>query len=223
MLRIALVATALYTVLTLLLGLPLGFLAFAGEDMVFSDEPLGYLAWVGGLGLVLGLCQAVLLATRVERSWARPVPQRPLWVPVLATSLLTAALLCVALLMASIALIGDDALGAFDTPWLALSAALFLLMWAAWALLFWRQGRQYGVDGLLDRGLRWILAGSLLELLIAVPAHLVARRRDDCCAPSVSYLGLVMGMAVLLTSFGPGVYFLFAQRLARKRGASAPR
>ena len=218
MLRIALIATALYTLLTLLLGLPLGWLAFASGDSVFSDEPLGYVAWVGGLGLALGLCQAVLLATRVERSWARPVPQRPLWVPVLAASFLTGFLLLAALLMAGIALIGDDALGVFHPPWGALSGLLLLLMWGAWALLFRRQGQHHGVDGLLDRGLRWVLAGSVVELLVAVPAHLVARRRDDCCAPSVSYLGLVMGMAVLLMSFGPGVYFLFAQRLARKRG-----
>ncbi|MFH1810444.1 MAG: hypothetical protein ABIJ09_17015 [Pseudomonadota bacterium] len=219
MLRITLITTALYTVLVLALGVPLGYLAFVGDKTAFTDEPLGYLAWIGGLGLVLGLSQAVLLATRVERSWARPTPQRPLWKPVLAASLLMGFMLFCALIMAGIVLIGDDSLGVFDAPWVWLTLALLLLLWGAWALVFRRLGQQHGVDGLLDRASRWVLAGSLLELLIAVPAHVLARRRDDCCAPTVSYLGLVTGLAVLLMSFGPGVYFLFAQRLANKRKA----
>jgi hypothetical protein len=39
------------------------------------------------------------------------------------------------------------------------------------------------------RATRWLLRGSILELLVAVPSHVIVRRRDDCCAPHRHILG----------------------------------
>jgi hypothetical protein len=62
----------------------------------------------------------------------------------------------------------------------------------------------------------WLLRGSILELLIAVPSHIVARRRGDCCAPLLSFWGIATGVTVMLLAFGPGVFFLLVERVRRK-------
>jgi hypothetical protein len=67
----------------------------------------------------------------------------------------------------------------------------------------------------VSRLCRWLFRGSILELLIAVPTHIVARYRDYCCAGVMTFIGLTMGMSVMLFSFGPGVFFLFAARWQR--------
>jgi hypothetical protein len=60
-----------------------------------------------------------------------------------------------------------------------------------------------------------LLKGSILELLVAVPTHIVARCRDYCCAGAMTFVGLTLGMSVMLFSFGPGIFFLFAARWRR--------
>jgi hypothetical protein len=62
---------------------------------------------------------------------------------------------------------------------------------------------------------RALFKGSILELLIAVPTHIVARCRDYCCAGFMTFLGLTMGFSVMLFAFGPAVFFLFAERWKR--------
>ena len=48
-----------------------------------------------------------------------------------------------------------------------------------------------------------IFQGSVLELMIAVPTHIVARYRDYCCAGAMTFIGLTMGSSVMLFAFGP--------------------
>src|SRR5262249_42521927 len=62
---------------------------------------------------------------------------------------------------------------------------------------------------------RWLVAGSVLELLIAVPSYVVVNRRHDCAAPFVSSFGVATGLAMLLMSIGPGALFLFRARMRR--------
>jgi hypothetical protein len=60
-----------------------------------------------------------------------------------------------------------------------------------------------------------LLKGSILELVVAVPTHIVARHRDYCCAGFLTFCGIVFGVAVRLLSFGPAVFFLFVDRWKR--------
>jgi len=70
-----------------------------------------------------------------------------------------------------------------------------------------------GVSERLTRVISWLIKGSVLELLIAVPSHIAARQRNDCCAEPVTAVGIATGIAVMLAAFGPAVLMLYKQRL----------
>lgn len=108
---------------------------------------------------------------------------------------------------------GFHGAGGHWTIWTAI--ALGLAGWCAWALIFSRMSRMEEAGDCMSRLCRWLLRGSVLELLIAVPTHIVARCRDYCCAGVMTFIGLTLGMSVMLFSFGPGVFFLFAARWQR--------
>jgi hypothetical protein len=90
-----------------------------------------------------------------------------------------------------------------------------LVVWALWTLIFYRTSRDVAPLDVITRQCRFLLRGSILELLVAVPTHIVARARDYCCAGFWTFLGIAFGVSVMLFSFGPGVFFLFAQRWKR--------
>jgi len=83
------------------------------------------------------------------------------------------------------------------------------------AVIFRSFAKSDDPDALLKRIVRWLLRGSLLELLVAVPSHIIVRRRDDCCAPLGTFWGIATGISVMLLCFGPGVFFLFVERCQR--------
>jgi len=84
-------------------------------------------------------------------------------------------------------------------------------------LVFYLACRRGDADAAVTQAVNWLLRGSVAELLVAVPTHVIVRRRDDCCAPAATFWGIVTGLSVLLLAFGPGVYFLFARRAATLR------
>jgi hypothetical protein len=64
----------------------------------------------------------------------------------------------------------------------------------------------------MSRICRFLVAGSILELLVAVPAHVLARSRSYCCAGAGTFWGIATGISVMLLAFGPAVFVLFARR-----------
>ena len=103
----------------------------------------------------------------------------------------------------------------------ALNVAFFpVLLWVIWGFVFYRSSKALDPDSLTRHLTRRLLRGSILELLVAVPSHIIVRGRDDCCAPAGSFFGIVTGLTVMLLSFGPGVFFLFVERMARLRPKS---
>lgn len=88
--------------------------------------------------------------------------------------------------------------------------------WVIWTWVFWiylRQGDEYTRLGKLIRGL---IAGSILELLIAVPVQAWVARRDDCWCARGSYTGMVFSITVLTWAFGPGLVLLFMREKYRR-------
>jgi cbb3-type cytochrome oxidase subunit 3 len=98
---------------------------------------------------------------------------------------------------------------------------ILLFFWIVWAFVFRRATRADEPDALLKRATRWLLRGSILELIVAVPSHVIIRRRDDCCAPIGTFWGIATGISVMLLCFGPGVFFLFAERMKKLKVKSS--
>jgi hypothetical protein len=64
------------------------------------------------------------------------------------------------------------------------------------------------------RLIRGLIAGSVLELFVAVPIY--ATRQEECYCARGSYAGLVFGTTILLWAFGPGVFLLFVKEKHRR-------
>ena len=95
--------------------------------------------------------------------------------------------------------------------------AVIALLWLVWGVIFYRFSKADAPDALVKRTTRWLLRGSILELLVAVPSHIIVRNRNDCCAPMGTFWGITTGLSIMLLCFGPGVFFLFVERFNRLR------
>ena len=98
--------------------------------------------------------------------------------------------------------------------WHYLVLLIPLFIWVIWSVIFiiyLRQGDHYTWAGKIIRGL---IAGSVLELFVAVPVY--ATRQEDCHCARGSYAGLVFGGTVLLWAFGPAIFLLFIREKHRR-------
>src|SRR5208282_21098 len=234
--RWAALTVLLYALALLLLTMPVLLLAFGGWAKAGSSigwlsalktySYLGY--WIWPAVLVGG--QALLLLLPINIAERRLPARRPLKLPVIVTAFFLANLFFAGVFSLLCAIIKDDAFGGFALPNLFLNIAnalnhnpamnasvpgwqsvlsIFvpiLVFWLIWAIIFRRATKSDEPDALLKRLTRWLLRGSILELLIAVPSHIVVRRRDDCCAPAGTFWGIATGISIMLLCFGPGVF-----------------
>lgn len=101
--------------------------------------------------------------------------------------------------------------------WYGLAAILMVIsaVWLLWGGLFYRFYRTAEAEGWTRRWLKNLFRGSVIELLVALPTHLILRSRNDCCAPMVSFMGIVTGLSIMVLCFGPGVMFLYLDRAKR--------
>jgi hypothetical protein len=155
--------------------------------------------------------QGVMLLVPVDLSLGRPSAQRSVLWMILASGLMV-GLLGVGAVISLEEFLNKEKAGTSDT---ALSWAAMLGLWAVWTLVFYRTSRGAAAMDVVTRQCRYLLKGSILELLVAVPTHIVARARDYCCAGLFTFIGIAFGVAVMLFSFGPGVFFLFVARWKR--------
>lgn len=98
-----------------------------------------------------------------------------------------------------------------DSHRLAVIVSAFVIPWLVWGILFFRFCQNSSDP--ITRALAWMFRGSVLELLIAVPAHVIMRRRHDCSAPVVNGFGIAAGISIMLLSFGPSVLLLLNKRM----------
>ena len=227
--RWAVLVAVLYALMLGVLSMPVlmaAFYSFTGvkdfqsfKDQTEAMEALRqsmqiYSAWQWWLWLVImGLAQAAMLAAPLRLASRRPMARHSLATTVLTGGLMMGCLVAGALYSIYEFLFRDKAADNDLVHWLAL--VLGLAAWAAWALIFFLLSRKRDPRDLISRQCDGLLKGSILELLIAVPTHVVARSRDYCCAGFLTFIGLTAGLSVMLFSFGPGVFFLFAARWRR--------
>jgi len=213
--RWAFLVAGLYVLAMFVLTVPVVWAAFTPhwkpttgsvDDLLLSP----YLWILFGLMFVSQLC---LLIVPVKITRERPISRRALLWPILTGGFLAATLL----LGAGYAII--EFLYANQGPdpewlhWIPVMAGA--LLWLVWSLVFYRHAREQSADNVVRQQSRWLLRGSILELLIAVPTHILARYRDYCCAGFMTFIGITFGIAVMLFAFGPSVFFLFVARWKR--------
>ncbi len=213
------------------------------REVLEGMQHWGYWLWLG----VFVSAQALLLVVPVKIAERRPAPRRHLLVPVVTGAFLLGNMFLGGVFAVVAAFKGDHISKLFEAPvaatgqmiqlipGLASTLARFGLMpdndqlvalhmlglvalfWLVWGLIFHHFAKSDEAETLVQRTTRWLLRGSILELLVAVPSHIVIRQREDCCAPFFSFWGIVTGISVMLMSFGPGVLFLFARRMRHKQ------
>jgi hypothetical protein len=209
--RWGLLVVGLYGLLILIFTLPLLSVAFIElkQGLRFGvDKPLQVFAsWPYWAGVIVFLiAQAALLDVHVLMAQRRPVTKRTV-VPLIALSALMMALLMIGMAMSAYETITRNP---EIKSWLVLP--LLPASWCIWGFIFYQWSKNPDTSAFLGRVRESLFRGSILELLVAVPTHILARSRDYCCAGFNTFIGIVFGLAVMFCSFGPGVFFLFAER-----------
>jgi hypothetical protein len=233
--RWAILTFLFYALTLLLLTVPVLLIAFGawgndGHGLALKNAAHVYRHWGYWLWLaVLVGGQASLLLLPINIAERRLPARRPLRVPALVTGFFLANLLFAGLLAVFCAAFKEEGFGIFSvlTSFKANEVApsnlntlvgmfvTVLVFWFIWAAIFHKFAKADDPDALLKRSTRWLLRGSILELLVAVPSHIIVRRRDDCCAPAGTFWGIATGVSIMLLCFGPGVFFLLVERFAR--------
>jgi heme A synthase len=175
--------------------------------------------------------QVLLLLLPINIAERRLPSRRPLQTPVIVTAFFLANLFLAGIVSILCAAFKEDGFYPFvflsgntanPSAWDFTAGAILTLLvfWLVWAAIFRRYAKSDEPDALLKRSTRWLLRGSILELLVAVPSHVIVRRREDCCAPIGTFWGIATGISVMLLCFGPGVFFLFVERFERLKPKS---
>jgi len=234
--RWAVLTVAIYVIAFLLLTAPAFLIAFGG----WAEKPLGaadllelyswYGFWIWLTVLAAG--QALLLFVPIDIAERRLPARRPVRISTIVTALFLANLFTSGLLSLVLAIWKEDGLDVLlylspskywvrftvpdtDTTLLQGMVIGLAIFWILWAFVFRSFAKSDAPEAFVNRSVRWLLRGSILELLIAIPSHIIVRRREDCCAPIGTFWGIATGISVMLLCFGPGVFFLFAERFRR--------
>jgi WD40 repeat protein len=249
----AILTVLLYATIVLLLAGPVVLICFAGETHLTALRIFqGWFFWMWFTVLIIG--QVLLLLLPIDISERRLTSRRQLKLPVIVTAFFLASLFFLAFLSILCVLFKDQGIllvnadyelqmikNAFAQNkkeatvhandvfgwgfWLG-AVGMTAIFWCFWGMVFYRRAKNDDPKSLVKRCTQWLLRGSILELLVAVPSHIIVRRRDDCCAPLGTFWGITTGISIMLLCFGPGVFFLFVERINRKRPSidtNAPR
>lgn len=213
--RWAVLVVLLYFLALMALAGPVYLVAFFPQET--AKDALGIFGsgfyWAPLAVIVVG--QAVLLLIPVELSLQRPPGRRSVVATITVSGLMIGFLGAGAGASVLEFLEKDKALGLAIVGQGAPLLGTIVLVWAVWCIVFYRTSRDTAPADLVTKQCHYLLKGSILELLVAVPTHIVARARDYCCAGFLTFLGIAFGVSVMLFSFGPAVFFLFAQRWER--------
>jgi hypothetical protein len=83
------------------------------------------------------------------------------------------------------------------------------ISWIVWSILLWQQLAPRPRFAVLSRLTTYLFTGSLAELLVTVPSHIIVRRRPGCFVGMATMFGILAGLCVMFFSFGPIIFLLF--------------
>ena len=220
----ALLTVVLYAVILATLLLPLMWAAFWPESFEGLREEPGIYMYVGAGGviwvLVMAMAETALLVVPVRIARGRPARKRWLVFPLLASLFMLAVMVAAMYLGVWEHLENTEYL---DGSYWTLAFWGIGILWGVWALLFGLFSFRRDPRTFMGRAVKFLLAGSILELLVAIPTHVIARQRNYCCAGFGTFWGLVSGVSVMLFAFGPAVFFLFVRRWPSIRPPRRPK
>jgi len=222
----AFLTVLLYISLVVLLFVPVVLWAvdiIAGERNSFSElfEIYGYWPlWL--LYGVMVLIQALLLIFPVAKYKGRPKPQRAIWVPVITSAFLFTILFLGFVVSVAASIWGDDVGSTTPVSTLAI-LGLIVFSWAIWAIVFYRFGHIVDRESFVEKITRSLIKGSIVELLVAIPCHIIVRHKNECCAPGLTFFGIAAGLVIMAFAFGPGIFFLFLKRFRKLQPKIEPK
>lgn len=209
------VISVFYALVVVALLVPAGMILAGDENslhQVFVKDVLDvygeWLAWVPMVAVIAG--EAALLFLSIDTRFRKLKPRAHIAWTITISSMLFALLAFAALSAMGVAALRDQFIDRFWATE-AEVLAIWTALWLVWAIVFYFYFRD-STRG-VTRAVSWLLKGSVLELLIAVPCHIIVRRREDCSAPVATSFGIVTGVAIMLLSFGPSVLLLYKKRL----------
>jgi|SRR6185437_1129042 len=173
-----------------------------------------WVLWVPVAMLLFG--QVALLMLSVDTSQRKLKPRAPVLRSAFVAAMLFLILSVGAFFSAGVALYADRFFDKMPDTGLWIYGGMAFI-WMSWGVVFYLNLRRE--TRITPRVVSWLLRGSVLELLIAVPAHVIVRRRNDCSAPVATSFGITSGIAIMLLSFGPGVLLLYKKRIDAYRDA----
>lgn len=222
--HVALFVVAAYVMLFTLLMWPVAYVAFFDFkdplDVPALNEFLKmFKEWSYWLFIVVVvLCQTGLLLIPVKLARGRPISKRSVFWPIITAGLLASLLL----FGTGVALYEALSKNPFNFSffgaakheeyyfWFVIGCCA--IFWIGWGIVFCRLSSGQEPKSVVMRQCSYLLNGSAVALFVAVPCHILARQRTECCAGLYTFIGLAFGIAVMLLSFGPGIYFLYAAR-----------
>lgn len=143
--------------------------------------------WLLFAGMILA--QGCLLIIPVRTSHERPKPQRGIWLTAIAAGFLYTVLLFGTFMSLMSAIMGDDWPQWMQwLLWVALP-----VNWMVWVVIFRLFAKRVEPKSYIRRIVKWLMRGSILELLVAVPSHIIVRHKDVCCAHMTSAAGIAAG------------------------------
>jgi hypothetical protein len=134
----------------------------------------------------------------------RPIKKRRLLIPVIVASSMAA------ILVGGIVLALAELFREHNSTWFPYFFWVILAVsWAGWAFVFYVHCQRLDRYTTLKRITLWVLGGSLVELLVTVPSHIIVSRRPGCFVGMYTMCGIIAGLCVMLWAFGPGIALLF--------------
>jgi hypothetical protein len=200
----------------LLLGLYALFFALIGCGVyIFGGAGWDASHTLAGLGL-LTLFQAAFVFVAGTRDLIRPVRRPRLVVPMLVFAAAT-LLLVFGFYIATAELLDPYVDAVPDTTAGQFLIVVLGLQWLVWVGIVWVYAVRWPRVIFFARVVQMLLAGSLFELLVSIPAHLVVSRRPGCFVGLGTMLGIIAGIVVLAFTCGPAAVWLML------RGSLTPR
>ncbi len=209
------IVSTFYGVLVLVFLVPSAVLFAGGKELLsheFYDQVIEIYkqvwTWIPIAAVLIG--QAMLFFLSVDTAYKRLKPRTHVLVTSAVTAMLMGLLTVAGLFSVGVAVYGDKFLDRAPDSFVEL-IGLWAILWAVWGVFFYVYLR--GSSQYMDRAVSWLLRGSVLELLITAPCHVMVRQRHDITAPVATGFGIATGIAVMLLSFGPGMLLLYKKRL----------